>query len=383
MGSTALKLIQGENFMKFIDRKKWFIVGTIGALLVCIPMQAAGYKKNKVVNYHPVKLYYNGEQTYLSTMPISIDGTTYLPARAFCNALGLEMNWDQSGGNLYTNSGSQYTSVLSLQTELRAKEYEIASLKQELAKLKPIMSTSSGSSYESTSGTDILGAELTATQNELENLYGDYFKGIDLDFRVRVSGSRLSVKISYDTSGENKAFNNLSTREIKDFAEEICDTVRSRHDDIIIDGTIIYTDSNTSKYEFSYSKKNNLTYGSHYDFSETDVINAIKKVDSIVIRDYSQKINMSKVEATINDTREVVTFKIYIDVTAAIKEAWNMNKGTDTDSALSASLRDIARNIENITDYDIQGKVYDINNKDNAIATYDYEDHELDKLGIQ
>lgn len=367
--------------MQLINRKKWLITITVGALLACIPMQAAGHKKNKAVNYHPVKFYYNGGQKYLSTTPISIDGTTYLPARTFCDAIGLEINWDQTNGNLYVTSGSNYSSVLSLQTELRAKDYEIASLKQELAKLKSNGITSSGSQYDRTSGTDILGTELTATQDELERVYADYFGDIDLDFRVRVSGSRLSVKISYDTSAENKAFNNLSTREIKDFVEEICDTVRDRHDDIIIDGTITYTGSNTNKYEFSYSKKDSLTYGSHYDFDESDVINAVKKTNSINIKDYSQSISINKVEASISDNREVATFKIYVDVTSSIKEAWNMNQGLDTDATLRSSLRDIARNIENLTDYDIQGIVYD-SNSNNVIATYDYEDNEVNKSGI-
>ena len=67
--------------MQLINKKKCLIAITVGALLACIPMQAAGYKKNKSVNYHPVNFYYNGGQKYLSTVPISIDGTTYLPAR--------------------------------------------------------------------------------------------------------------------------------------------------------------------------------------------------------------------------------------------------------------------------------------------------------------
>lgn len=369
--------------MQLINKKKCLIAITVGALLACIPMQAAGYKKNKSVNYHPVNFYYNGGQKYLSTVPISIDGTTYLPARTFCDAVGLEINWDQSNGNLYVTSGSNYSSVLSLQTELRAKDYEIASLKQELAKLKSsgVTSTSSSNGYDQTSGTDILGTELTATENELERLYEDYFDDIELDFRVRVSGSRLSVKISYDTSAENKAFNKLSTREIKNFVEDVCDTVRDRHDDIIIDGTIIYTGSNTNKYEFSYSKKDTLTYGSNYDFDETDVINAVKKTSSINIKDYSQSISINKVEASISDSREIVTFKIYIDVTSSIKDAWNMNKGLDTDTTLRTSLRDIARDIESETDYDIQGIVYDSNNN-TTIATYDYEYNEINKYGI-
>ena len=371
----------GIKTMQLRNRKKWIIAFAIGSLLASIPMQAAGYKKTKSVNYHPVNFYYNGGIKYLSTTPISIDGVTYLPARTFCDAIGMEITWDQSGGNLYVNNGNSYNSVLSLQTELRAKEYEIASLKQELAKYKVSTTTSSGSSshsinFDTTSGTDILGTELTETEEELERLYEDYFKDIEFDFRVRVSGNRLVVKISYDTSSENKEFNNLSTREVKEFVKEVCETVRERHDNIIIDGMIVYSGSNTNKYEFSYSKNDTLTYGSNYNSDESSIISIVKKVGRIDIRDYSSSISMSKVEASISDTREEVTFRIYIDTTSDIKQAWNNNVGEDRDTTLRTSLRGISKDIEYDIDYDIFGEIYDASTS-KLIAEYDYSYDEI------
>ena len=372
--------------MQFRNRKKWIIAFAIGSLLASIPMQAAGYKKTKSVNYHPVNFYYNGEIKYLSTTPISIDGVTYLPARTFCDAIGMEIAWDQSGGNLYVNNGNSYTSILSLQTELRAREYEIASLKQELAKYKVSTTTSRGSSsnstnFDTTSGTDILGTELTETEKELERLYEDYFKDIEFDFIVRVSGNRLVVKISYDTSSENKEFNNLSTREIKEFVKEVCEAVRERHDNIIIDGTIIYTGSNASKYQFSYSKNDTITYGSNYNSDESSIISTVKKVGRIDIRDYNSSISMSKVDASVSDTREEVTFRIYIDTTSDIKQAWNNNVGKDRDTTLRTSLRGISKDIEYDIDYDIFGEIYDASTS-KLIAEYDYAYDEITTYNI-
>lgn len=244
------------------------ILAIAACIGICyIPMQAAGYYKTKNIQYGGANFYYNGIYQSAGSQMIVIDGTTYMPVKTLCNAVGLSVDWDQATQTVSV-SGNTAQSNVSMQAELQAKNYEITSLKKELKKYKEDNSviSSSGNSnntYSITSGKDILGTEMTATRKVLENIYSDYFDNIDFDFLLRLSAGKLNLTISYDTSSENKAFNRLSTKEVKAFIEEICETIRDRHKDIVIQGTIEYDGSGKTQYNFSYSKRDSMSYFSY------------------------------------------------------------------------------------------------------------------------
>lgn len=359
----------------------------ICTLLCSMPVQAATY--NKSVQYYTPIFYYNGVQKSLDNSVIMIDGRTYVQARSFANALGMDVSWN-SGSNTLTVNGAN-TSNLSSQMALQAKDYEIASLKKELEELKGSTSTTTSSNstsrdtYDQTEGTDILGTELTATEKALEKEYEDYFDDIDFDFTVRLSSSRLKVTITYDSSSENREFGRLSNKEIKEFVEEVCETARDRHDNIAIEGTIKYTGNNSTKYYFDYSKKDNLTCSTDNDYdsedvTESDVLRTLSGLTSITIDDYSGNVTISNKTADVNESRERIKLNVYLDLTDDMKTALNSNTGYNKDSDLKGYLKDFAKRIYRETDYeDIQVYVY---SGTSQIGYYYYDDDELYISGV-
>lgn len=372
-----------------MSKKKSLLLVAL-CMAVSLPMQAAGKIQTKKVEYISPAFYFNGIQKSLSAQPVIIDGTTYLPVRALCDATGFAVQYN---GSSLSVTGGGLSSTYSMQAELQAKNYEIASLKKELQDLKNKMgivstTTSGGSSsgtYSQTSGSDILGTELTATRKDLENLYEDYFKNIKFDFNVSLSSSKVRVSISYDDSDENKAFNKLSNREVKNFITDVCETVREHHDNVVITGTIKY--SGSTKYSFTYSKSDKLTYStgsssysssSDDDITESRVERIVRNEESVEIDGYSSKINIEKVNASVSDSRSRVIFKIYLKISddATILEAWNKYIGKDENSDLLSDMRSIAREIEDETNYDIFGEVYDYTTG-KLIGDYDFDDNFL------
>lgn len=363
----------------------------ICSLIWQLPVQAATYTK-KVQYYNPT-FYYNGVQKDLNGSVVVIDGVTYVPARNLSNSLGLDLSWD--GKSLFINSSNG--SDLSSQMALQAKEYEIASLKKEIERLggNGITSTNKNSkttttdSYSQTDGTDILGTELTATAKALESSYEEYFDDIEFDFSVKLSGSKLRVNITYDRSAANKAFNKLSSKELKEFVEDVCEEIRERHDDIAIEGTIKYDDNNSTKYYFDYSKRDKLSCGKNSDYSRRDyddnvtaasVERILEGFSVIAIDDYLGTVPITSKRAEVNESKERISLNVYVDLNDEMKTALNLNQGIDRDGHLRDYMKDFASRIQRETDYDdILIYVY---SGSKEIAFYDYEEDKLNVSGI-
>lgn len=359
----------------------------LGTLICNLPVQAATYTKQ--VQYYNPTFYYNGAQKDLNGSVVIIDGTTYVPVRNFSYAIGLDLSGNGSS-TLAVNGSSN--NDFSTQMALQAKEYEIASLKKEIARLEGEGTTtttatkrSSSDAYDQTEGTDILGTELTATAKALVSEYETYFEDIEFDFTVRLSSSKLRVNITYDTSSENREFNRLSNRDIKEFIEEVCETVRDRHDDIAIEGTIKYTGSNATKYYFDYSKRDKLSCSTDDDYDSDDVTaseveSILSGLNTITIDDYNGTVTITDKKADVNESRERISLKVYLDLNDDMKVALNANKGTNNDSHLKDYLKDFARRIYRETDYeDIFVYVY---SSDKEVGYYDYEEDKLYISGI-
>lgn len=363
------------------------------ALVLCVamcyvPMQAAGDYKTKNVLYGGVRLYYNGTYQNATSQAVLIDGTTYLPVRALGNMLGLSLDWNQNTSTV-SIAGTTDT-LLSAQAQLRAKDYQIAALTKELEQLKNqgvvsgvTSSNNTSSNYDTTSGTDILGTEITATRKALENKYEDYFDGIEFDFSLSLNSSKLRLTIEIDDSTDYREFNKLSRSEVKEFLEDVCDEVRDRHDKIAITGAIKYTSNNKTLYSFNYSKSDDLSYSigsssssSYYD--DDDLLDIVEETGYVKIEGYSSRIDVEKAKVRVNDDSERITFTLYLDIDDSdMKKAWNDNTGTNNDSILKDYLKEIADDLEDETDYDDIQCVLINYDTDKEIGTYYYEDNKL------
>ncbi len=359
--------------MKLNNIKKCVLVVAVGVMGIYVPMEAASYVRNKQVTYDTGNIYYNGTLRNLGQMPVVIDGITYLPARSFAEMLGLQIYKNSSNKNLYIDTKNGTESVFSMQAQLDAKDYEIAALKHEITALKlentnlvPL------EGYDQTDGNDILGTELTETRKYLDDMYNDYFDDIDFEYKLYVSGGKLKVNIYYDRESEDDEFRDLYTSEKKKFAEKICKVVRDRHDNITIEGTIIYEGyRDIDRYKFTYSKDDKIFYNHYVDLTEKDVLDEIKSISSIQIDSCDSKITINDKDVTINDRQEIITVEIEIDMSDYQIDKWNNDVGTNKDSRLKSSLKDIYNKINDDHYYDIEIEVYQKGDND-IIAKYDY-----------
>ena len=362
-----------EISMKLNNIKKCVVVTVIGVIGVYIPMEAASYVRNKQVTYETGNIYYNGTPKNLGQMPIMVDGVTYLPARGFVEMLGLQIDKNNANKNLYINSNNGNDSTFSIQAQLDAKEYEIAALKHEINTLKLQNTTNLTplGEYDQTSGNDILGTELTETMVYLDDTYNDYFDDIDFEYKLYVSGGKLKVDIYYDRESEDDEYYDLHTSDKKRFVEKICKVIRDRHDDITIEGTIIYEGyRDLDRYKFTYSRQDKMYYNHYSNLSEEDVLDEIKSIDNVEIDGYDSKISIKDKDVDIDHDLDRVEVDIELDMSDYQIEKWNDDLGTNSDYELKSSLKDICNKIYDATYYDIEIDVYQKGEND-IIAAYD------------
>ncbi len=360
--------------MKLNNVKKCVVVTVVGVIGIYIPMEAASYVRNKQVTYETGTIYYNGTPRNLGQMPIMVDGVTYLPARAFTQMLGLQIDKNNANKNLYINSNNGNDSTFSMQAQLDAKDYEIAALKHQIdtLKLENPSNLSPSGEYGQTSGDDILGTELTQTRQYLDDIYEDYFDDIDLEYKLYISGGKLKVDIYYDRESEDDEFDDLYTSQKNRFAQTICEVIRDRHDDITIEGTIIYEGyRDLDRYKFTYSRDNKISYKHYSDISEKSALDLIKYINSIEIDGYDYKISIEDKDIDIDNRLERLNLDLEIDMSEAEIEIWNDDLGTNTDYKLKSSLRKICQELYDETYYDIRIDIYEKDEND-IMATYKF-----------
>lgn len=97
------------------ERRKGFISGIVTACLVISLVGAAGAAVGQKVlkaDYSNIKVSVNGTTIHPTTAsgayvePFAVDGTTYLPVRAVSNAVGYDVDWDQSTKTVILSNSS-------------------------------------------------------------------------------------------------------------------------------------------------------------------------------------------------------------------------------------------------------------------------------------
>ena len=358
--------------MKLRNVKKVAVTVLVGIIAVYIPMEAASYVRNKKVTYEAAGVYYNGEHKNLGQMQIVVDGITYLPVRAFGEMLGLNVDKNSGNKNLYVTSGRD--SAFSLQEQIKAKDYEIAALKHEINMLRlenPSGIMPEGEYDGQTEGNDILGTELTATQRYLDDMYEDYFRDIDFEYRLYVSGDRLKVDIYYDKETEDDEFRDLYSSDKERFVKVICEAIRARHDNIIIEGNIIYDGYRQfNRYKFTYSKDDKMFYDKHYTVQESDILHAIRYINNLEIDNYADNIAIDNKAVHINNNSQSIRVELEMDMSEQAKDRWNDSIGSNNDHKFKNSVRNLFEEINDETYYEIDIYVYQ-KGQNNSIAHYD------------
>lgn len=332
----------------------------LGAALCATVVNAANYTRTLTATYRNIGVTYNGASKTLSAEPFLVDGSTYVPLRAVSEIMGADVKWNGSTNTVsITNTGSDNT---ALQQQLATANYQVTTLQRELETVKKELETyknsNSSSSSSSTSGTDITTAELEATETYLLNNYYDQLhKDIDLDFDLTKKNSRLQLTISYDSSSEERVYNDLKDRTIENFIDEICEEIADRHSGIEIQGTIEYTRSKAEeKASFNYSKTGRLSVDLGIDEDEVEEIIS-DKYDELSLPGLDDT-DITSIDVSINESSSTITFTLFVDSSASnFKDTWNANRETGG-YTLRKELKEITEAIQEETDFDVNGEIY-------------------------
>lgn len=113
------------------------VVGLLSAVLLSISVFASTDAVQTVLQYRDIKITLNGNPVVPrdgygnAVEPFTIDGVTYLPVRAFADALGLGVDWDEATNTIVLTGGvgaSTQVSGTAVYKVSRSYEYSDATI---------------------------------------------------------------------------------------------------------------------------------------------------------------------------------------------------------------------------------------------------------------
>ncbi len=220
------------------------------------------------VNYNNVMIYTNGKLVSVAAgqEPFLLNGVTYVPLRVAGEALNSEVNWVAETKTIYITGGTS-TGTASL----AAKNQEIADLKEQISDLQAKLDDEDNESDD---------YDLDDIRDYLLDDYDD-LEDVNID-DIELDGDEdyVKVEIIVDLDDYEDEWEDLSTRDIRDWLDDLVDYIQDKiTDDTVVDG-MIYSADDEDLVEF-YKKGDNRL--------EVDVIN-----------DYSGE-NASDVEDSLED----------------------------------------------------------------------------------
>ena len=336
-------------------------------------IDAANYTKTLKATFRDIKVTYNGVVKNVPE-PFAVDGTTYLPVRAISEVLNAGVNWDAATSTVkITQAPTNTAEIESLKQQLNTATYELAVAQREVQQLKAQLEEDDKNDDTST-GTDISDSAVKKTLGIIEDTFEDEYR-IEWSFDlVKTSSGKLDLEISYDSRDDEARFNHLSSSELEDFVEDICETIRTYHDNIEIIGSIADSRSDWEKGDFVYSKSDKMDFSLMSDdffYTERDLKRYYSKFDNVP---YKQD-NVDKTADIIIDSFKLETgnrslmFTVNVSFDASEQLAWNAISNSDND-LIEKVLYDIKLDIESEYDkIDVEGQI--VNNSGQPIAVMD------------
>lgn len=320
--------------------------------------------ENKQATYRNIQVTYNGAAQSLTLEPFLIDGSVYVPLRAFGDIVGVNATWAPASNTVMLTGGSSNSTS---EAEIAQLTYQNAILQRQLdeanAKLSKYESGSSNNGSGTTSGTNITAAQLKETEEYLDSMYSDYINSkIDFEFDLTQTSSRLDLTISYSSRSENNTFNDASQKSIEKFIEKVCNDIAATHTDIEIQGTIEYSGNDEEKVSFTRSKAGKYSYS--FAFDEETLEELIEEeTDGSIYLDKIGEIAIKDSDVTIRETKSTVNVKLYLETEADDVTAWGEFTTTEKKNAIKDQLEDIQDVLFERTGYDVNVMIYDHTSK--------------------
>lgn len=320
-------------------------------------LSAKSGTETKQATYRNIQVNYNGTNQSLSLEPFLIDGSVYVPLRAFGDIVGVSASWNAASNTVSLTGGSSTAD----QTELQQLTYQNTVLQRELDEVKAKLATYE-STNSTTTGTTITTAQLTASEEALASEYTDYFNKISFNFDLKKSSSKLILTLSYSKASANSAFDDLSPNKINNFLSSVCETLAARHSGMAIEGSITY--GSKDKFTFTYSKSGSYDGQAVIELDENDIEDFIEDDYSILSSSGIKNVTVNDTDVVISDSKETITCNLTMrNPSTADMATWS---GRNSDKELSNDLADLAESIQSEynTSYDVIFYLYNESGND-------------------
>lgn len=259
------------------------IVGVMFTVLMLIPTGIAEGAQNTVqAIYKNLKIICNGQAATLTTQPVIINGSTYLPVRALANVLNKNVDWNEAKQEI-TITDKTNSEVESLKAQLAERDLQITLLQAQLDKNKVM--------------------DIDDLEDQLNDDYDDY-EDIEWNFSLKGDEEDVTVRIDIDLDDFDDEWDDLSKSDIKDFLQDVCDDILEEFEDADISGVIRDSSAKKELVSFTVNSKGvvKVEESNDLDDLEDDLIDEFTKLGSI-----------KKLDFELDGDEDDLTFTVSID----------------------------------------------------------------------
>lgn len=315
-------------------KKLCFALGLTG-IVSAGAVSAASGTQDVSATFRNIQITYNGAVQSMAVEPFLVNGSVYVPLRAVGDIFGATPTWNPATNTVSIVGGASSSSqaeianlnyqLQALTQQLNEANSKLTAANNELASLKASAATNTNTN---TSGGAITTAQLRETENYLNQNFSDALSNnINLYYQLTLTGSQINVTMTYETRTENTAFKNLSQTKIEAFMNRIGNNIAATHNDVIINGTIEYSNESTEKASFTRAKNGRYTYSHAFDNQ------SLKQVIDDATGGYfyfngtnPNSLYITDSEVDIRDTKSTINVKIYLQGNNdSFKASWGTN----------------------------------------------------------
>lgn len=315
----------------------------IAVAILTLSIASTGFAADTIVNlkayYRNIKIFKNGTQTYMTSQPFIVDGTTYLPLRAIAELLDKDITWN---GTTYSigindrpgfNPNELYNQVITQQQTIKQLEAKLA----ELDKTSNITSIKEMEKY-------------------LNKEYGIY-KKVYFDIDLSETKSKINVEIFVDLDKDYSSWNKLTSKDIESYLQGIVDDISEAFPKQTISGYIEDFADRKELLSFTVTSKGKVStskYGSSSSSGDVD------DMEYDLDKYYAGKNGIEEVR--LEKSGSILYLTLYVD-----KAAWNKLTTSKEKDILQGMYKDIRYYFDETIYGDI---VDDYNNK--PLYEFDY-----------
>lgn len=317
----------------------------IAVAILTLSIASTGFAANSMVNlkayYRNVKVFKNGVQAQFSSEPFIVDDTTYVPLRDISQLLDKDVTWDGKTYNIGINDKPGFNTS-ELQAQVAAQQIIISQLEAKIKTLEADLETTSSIS------------SIKEMERYLNDEYGVYEK-IYFDIDLSETKSKIKVEIYVDLDREYSRWNDLATRDIDNYLQDIVDDISDAFSSQTISGFIEDSSEREELVSFTVSSRGKVST-TEYSSSSRDIEDVEKDLD----RKYaSTKNGIKSVELYSSKS------KLYLTLYAN-KSDWDRSLTTKQYDILE----DMYKDIKDYFDETIYGEIRD---DYNGSVLYDFD----------